>query len=321
MDDKNVKKLKIPGFVSKLGIVFVLIALVILWSCLSSAFFTVNNMLLIVKQVSMYSILCVGMTFVLITGGIDLSVGSIMAFAGVIATTFAHPEPKHFILMIILIALIVGGICGLANGAIVSFTGVNPFIVTMGMQTIARGATLLYTNGRPINDLSKSFQFIGRGSVGIVSVPIILFAVMCIISIIILHKSKLGRHIFAVGGNEQAAKVSGINVARVKLFVYTYSGILCGLAGIILASRTNAASPNAAEGYELDAIAAGVIGGTSTSGGRGGVYGTIVGVLIIVILSNGLDMLNVSSYIQQIVKGIIIIGAVCIDQFSKGNNR
>ena len=315
------KQKTVGAVFSKYGIYLVLLLMIIVLSFLSSNFLTLNNALNILRQASISGIIALGMTMVLVTGGIDLSVGSIMAFAGVIATTFAHPEPKHFILMIILIALIVGGICGLANGAIVSFTGVNPFIVTMGMQTIARGATLLYTNGRPINDLSKSFQFIGRGSVGIVSVPIILFAVMCIISIIILHKSKLGRHIFAVGGNEQAAKVSGINVARVKLFVYTYSGILCGLAGIILASRTNAASPNAAEGYELDAIAAGVIGGTSTSGGRGGVYGTIVGVLIIVILSNGLDMLNVSSYIQQIVKGIIIIGAVCIDQISKGNNR
>ena len=177
------KQKTVGAVFSKYGIYLVLLLMIIVLSFLSSNFLTLNNALNILRQASISGIIALGMTMVLVTGGIDLSVGSIMAFAGVIATTFAHPEPKHFILMIILIALIVGGICGLANGAIVSFTGVNPFIVTMGMQTIAIGATLLYTNGRPINDLSKSFQFIGRGSVGIVSVPIILFAVMCIISI------------------------------------------------------------------------------------------------------------------------------------------
>lgn len=261
-----------------------------------------------------------GMTIILLTGGIDLSVGSLMALAGVIAATFAHPEPHHNVILVILLALVVGAVCGIVNGIIVAFMRVNPFIVTMGMMTIARGLTLLYTDGRPITDFSDDFQFIGRGSIGVVSMPIIFFAAVCIISALIVHSSVLGRHIYAVGGNEQAAKVSGINTTKVKLFVYMYSGIMCGLAGILLASRTNAAAPNAAEGYELDAIAAGVIGGTSTSGGRGGIYGTIVGALIMVVLSNGLDILNVSSYIQQIVKGAIIIGAVCLDQTSKDRN-
>ncbi len=311
------EKKNIGKFFNKYGIYFVLLAMIIVLSLLSSSFLTVTNMLNILRQVSISGIIAVGMTMVLVTGGIDLSVGSVMALAGVIATTFAHPEPHYPLVFVIILGLVVGGVCGVINGSIVAFTGVNPFIVTMGMMTIARGATLLYTNGRPITDLSESFTFLGRGTVGIVAVPIIIFVVVCIISILVLHKMKVGRHIFAVGGNEQAAKVSGINVVKVKLFVYIYGGVLCGLAGMLLASRTNAAAPNAADGYELDAIAAAVIGGTSTSGGRGGIYGTIVGALIMVVLSNGLDILNVSSYIQQIVKGIIIIGAVCIDQINK----
>lgn len=311
------KNFNLGSFFSKFGIYCVLLAMIIVLTLLSPTFLTTGNILNILRQVSVSGIIAMGMTVILITGGIDLSVGSLVAFSGVIATTFAHPDPSYPVLMIIVLGLLAGGVCGLLNGALVAFTGVNPFIVTMGMMTIARGATLLYTNGRPVTDLSESFQFLGRGSVGPISTPIIFFAAICLITVVILHKSKLGRHIFAVGGNEQAARVSGINVAKVKMFVYIYSGVLCGLAGILLASRTNAAAPNAAEGYELDAIAAGVIGGTSTSGGRGGAYGTIVGALIMVVLGNGLDMLNVSSYIQQIVKGAIIIGAVCVDQVNK----
>jgi len=317
----NEKKFNAGAFFSKFGIYFVLLLMIVVLSSVSKTFLSVNNMLNILRQVSVSGIIAMGMTLVLVTGGIDLSVGSVVAFAGVIACTFAHPEPSYPIILVILIGLAAGALCGVISGTIVAFSGVNPFIVTMGMMTIARGATLLYTNGRPITDLSESYAFLGRGSIGIISTPILFFVAVCVISALILHGSKLGRHIFAVGGNENAAKVSGINVAKVKIFVYVYSGVLCGLAGILLASRTNAAAPNAAEGYELDAIAAGVIGGTSTSGGRGGVYGTIVGALIMVVLSNGLDMLNVSSYIQQIVKGIIIIGAVCIDSFTKGKSR
>lgn len=308
------------AFLTKYGIYFILLTMIVILSFLSSNFFTLNNLLNILRQVSISGIIAMGMTIILLTGGIDLSVGSLMALAGVIAATFAHPEPHHNVILVILLALVVGAVCGIVNGIIVAFMRVNPFIVTMGMMTIARGLTLLYTDGRPITDFSDDFQFIGRGSIGVVSMPIIFFAAVCIISALIVHSSVLGRHIYAVGGNEQAAKVSGINTTKVKLFVYMYSGIMCGLAGILLASRTNAAAPNAAEGYELDAIAAGVIGGTSTSGGRGGIYGTIVGALIMVVLSNGLDILNVSSYIQQIVKGAIIIGAVCLDQTSKDRN-
>ncbi|MDD3403720.1 MAG: ABC transporter permease [Hespellia sp.] len=314
------KNFDLGNFLRKFGIYFVLILMMIILSFLSKSFMTVSNMMNILRQVSVSGIVAMGMTLVLVTGGIDLSVGSMIAFAGVIGCTFAHPDPSYPLIVVILIGLAAGALCGLVNGLIVAYTGVNPFIATMGMMTIARGATLLFTNGRPINDLSESFQFIGRGTVGFISTPILFLIAVCIISALILHKTSLGRYIFAVGGNENAAKVSGINVKKIKIFVYIYSGILCGLAGLLLASRTNAAAPNAASGYELDAIAAGVIGGTSTSGGRGGVYGTIVGALIMVVLSNGLDMLNVSSYIQQIVKGIIIIGAVCIDQFSKGKD-
>ena len=311
------KNFSIGKVLNKYGIYLVLLLMVVFLSFMSSTFFTASNLLNILRQVSISGILAMGMTFILITGGIDLSIGSVLALAGVMGATFAHEDPHYPVIVAIVVGIGVGLICGLVNGLLVSKTTINPFIVTMGMMTIARGLALLYTNGRPVTGQSASFSFLGRGQVGPVTFPIVVFVLVCIASIIILHKSRLGKYIFAVGGNEQSAIVSGINASKIKLFVYLYGGALVGLAGLLLAARTNAATPNAGEGYELDAIAAGVIGGTSTSGGKGGVYGTIVGALIMTILSNGMDILNVSSYIQQIVKGIIIIGAVFVDQMNK----
>lgn len=311
------KKLDLGRILNKYGIYLVLLIMIVFLSFMSKTFFTTSNFLNILRQVSISGILAMGMTFILVTGGIDLSVGSVLALAGVLGATFAHEEPHYPIILCLVVGIGVGILCGCVNGLLVSRTTINPFIVTMGMMTIARGLALLYTNGRPVTGQSKQFSFLGRGVVGPVTFPVILFILVCAISIIILHKSRLGKYIFAVGGNEQSAIVSGISVAKIKLFVYVYGGALCGLAGLLLASRTNAATPNAGDGYELDAIAAAVIGGTSTSGGKGGVYGTIVGALIMTILSNGMDILNVSSYIQQIVKGVIIIGAVFVDQLNK----
>ncbi len=315
--EKN--KINVSRIFSEFGIYLVLVVMIIFLSFMSPTFFTAGNFLNILRQVSINGILAMGMTFILITGGIDLSVGSVLALAGVLGATFAHPDPAYPIILPLIVGIGAGVLCGCVNGTLVSKTTISPFIVTMGMTSIARGLALLYTNGRPITGQSSSFSFLGRGVVGPVTFPVILFILICIVSIIILHRSRLGKYIFAVGGNENAAMVSGISVPKIKFFVYVYGGALCGLAGLLLASRTNAATPNAGEGYELDAIAAAVIGGTSTSGGKGSVYGTIVGALIMTILSNGMDILNVSSYIQQIVKGVIIIGAVFVDQMNKKN--
>jgi len=318
VESGNTKKVQTgaKNFFSSYGIYFVLILMVGILSIISPAFFTVQNIINVLRQISINGILAIGVTLIIVTGGIDLSLGSILALAGVVATNHAHPEPYYPLALIILMGIAVGALCGLVNGSIVAYSRVSPFIVTLGMMTVARGVTFVYTDGRPIIKLTKEYQYIGQGVFLGIPLPIYILLFIGIVGFVILHKSKYGRHIYAIGGNEMAAKVSGINVARIKLFVYTFAGALCGLAGIMLASRTNAATPNAGSGYELDAIAAAVLGGTSTSGGRGTIYGTIVGVLIMGVLSNGLDILNVSSYIQQIVKGVIIVGAVWVDQMN-----
>lgn len=307
------ERISLKEFLSSYGIYLAFVIIVAILSLSNESFFTVRNGLNVLRQVSINGILAIGVTFVIITGGIDLSLGSILALAGVVATSFAHPDQYPLIVPIIL-GIIVGGICGLVNGSLVAYSKVTPFIVTLGLMTIARGAALIYSNGRPIIDLSNEFQYIGQGDLIGVPVPIFIYLFIILLGYIILHKSKFGRYIFATGGNEMAAIVSGLNVQKVKLLVYTFSGLCCGLGGIILAARTNCGAPNAGDGYELDAIAASVIGGTSLSGGRGSVIGAVIGTLIIGVINNGLDILNVSSYIQLIVKGAIIIGAVWLDQ-------
>lgn len=296
------------------AIYIVFVAIVVILAALTKGrFLKVNNILNVLRQVSVNGIIAMGMTLILITGGIDLSVGSVLALAGVIATDLAHPEPFHSIWIILLVAMLVGVVCGLINGSLIAFVQAPAFIVTMGMMTAARGATMIYSAGHPVVNLSDQFLFLGQGYFLGIPTPVYFFVIITIITLVILNRTKLGRYIYAVGGNEDAANASGIDIKKIKIFVYMYSSVLCGLAGIILASRTNAAATTAGEGYELDAIAAAVVGGTSTAGGKGGVYGTIIGVILLGVITNGLDLLNVSSYIQQIVKGIIIVGAVCLD--------
>lgn len=302
---------------SKYMIYIVLVAMIIIISILSQGkFLGATNVLNVLRQVSITGMLAIGMTLVLVTGGIDLSVGAIVALTGVIASDYAHPQPSYPLILVFVIAIGIGVVFGLSTGLLVAFMRVPSFIVTLGMMTIARGASSLYTNGQPVFEFTDNFRVIGAGRWFDIPVPIYIFVFVALLTIVILHFSKTGRNIYAVGGNETAAVASGVNVKKTKIFVHLFCGAVAGLAGIVLASRTNTGAPNAAEGYELDAIAAAVIGGTSLAGGKGGVYGTIVGILIMGILSNGLDLLNISSYIQQIVKGIVIIGAVVIDQMS-----
>jgi ribose/xylose/arabinose/galactoside ABC-type transport system permease subunit len=292
------------------------IALVVLMAALSAArpsFLTVANLVNLLRQISINGILALGVTYVLLTGGVDLSLGSLVALTGVIAARFAHPG-EYAVIVPVAMGILSGAVCGVWNGVIVTRGRVAPFIVTLGAMTAARGLALLASNGRPVSNLSPAFAEIGGGDLVGVPVPILIFFTMAVASHVFLRHMRLGRYLYAVGGNENAARASGVKVARVKTVAYTLSGAFAGLAGVVLASRIRTGQPNAGIGYELDAIAAVVIGGTSLNGGVGGVAGTVLGALLIGVLNNGLDLLNVSSYYQQVIKGIIIVGAVWLDR-------
>jgi ribose/xylose/arabinose/galactoside ABC-type transport system permease subunit len=275
-------------------------------------FLTIPNLMIIGTQVSINALLAFGVTFVIITGGIDLSLGSMVAVTGVVTATFAHPDTYPLIVPI-LIGLLTGVAIGAFNGLVITKSKVPPFIVTLGTMTIGRGLALILSKGRPVSNLSDSFNFIGGGNVFGVPFPIIILVVAFVICSVILNKTVLGRYMYAVGGNEPAAHASGIRVNRVKMWVYTICGLLSAMGGILLTSRITTGQPNAGAGFELDAIAAAIIGGTSTSGGTGTITGTLIGALLIGVISNSLDLLNVSSYYQQVVMGVIIIGAVVLD--------
>jgi len=298
-------------------IVFSIICLII--SFISPQFLTVSNWTIIITQVSINALLAFGVTFVIITGGIDLSLGSIVAVAGVSAAMLAHPD-SYPVLVPVFAGLFAGLLIGAFNGFIITKSKIAPFIVTLGTMTIGRGLALILSNGRPVSNLSDSFVFIGSGKIMGIPVLILILIFMFILCSVILNKTILGRYIYAVGGNEQAARASGINVTQVKMAVYSISGVLAGLAGILLTARITTGQPNAGAGFELDAIAAVVIGGTSTTGGKGSIAGTLVGVLLIGVINNSLDLLNVTSYYQQVVMGIIIIGAVVLDSLNQKSN-
>lgn len=282
----------------------------------SSQFLTVSNWTIIITQVSINALLAFGVTFVIITGGIDLSVGSIVAVAGVVAALLAS-QPDLPLIVPILGGLLAGLAFGLLNGFIVTKSKIAPFIVTLGIMTIGRGLALILSKGRPISNLSDTFNFMGGGDVFGVPFSIIVLIIVFIISYLLLKNTVFGRYVYAIGGNEQAAWASGINVNKIKMAVYALCGTLAGLAGILLTSRITTGQPNAGAGFELDAIAAAIIGGTSTSGGTGTIAGTLLGALLIGVINNGLDLLNVTSYYQQIIMGAIIIGAVLLDSWNQ----
>ncbi|WP_220182093.1 ABC transporter permease [Bacillus taeanensis] len=300
------------NILKKYGILIILFLLIALMSVLTPYFLTFPNMINIVRQMSIIGIIAIGVTPIIITKGIDLSSGSLIALVSVVVAGFAHPG-DYPILVPIAMALGVGLLVGLINGTLIAKGLLAPFIATLGMMTAARGAAMLISDGRPIGNLSDPFKFIGQGAILGVPVPIIIFALVGIVTWVLLNKTKIGKYIYAIGGNEQAAVTAGINVKKVLIMVYAYAGLLGGLAGMILTSRIASGQPQAGLMFELDAIAAAVIGGTSLFGGIGTVGGTIIGALIIGVMNNGLDLLSVNSYWQQIVKGAIIVAAVYID--------
>lgn len=314
------KRLNGKDLFNKYGILMVFLILFVLLTIITNTFFTSRNLINVLKQVSINGIISVGMMCVLLTGGIDLSVGSIVALSGIVATTFAHPGEYPVIVPVIL-GILAGAACGVVNGTLVAFLNLPAFIATLGMLSVASGVALVLSKGRPISNLSDQFRYIGGGTILGLPILIYILAAVFLIGYLILSWTKFGRYLYAIGGNEEAAKASGLSVARIKLFVYMISGICAGLAGTVLASRINAGQPNSGEGYELDAIAAVVIGGTSLNGGIGKVSGTILGVLIVGVINNGMDLLNISSYYQKIVKGSIIVLAVLLDRITKNKNK
>ncbi len=285
----------------------------------SEAFLTRQNMFNVLRQISTNLYLACGMTMVIILGGIDLSVGSIIALSGCIAAALVsrHGLP---IPIAIITGVILGGAFGMINGIIIAKTTIPPFIVTLATMNVARGFAYVYTGGSPVRVVSKQWQFIGAGYVGIVPTPVIILIIVLIVTAILMNNTKFGRHIYAVGGNLQAAHYSGISVVKIKFWVYTFTGLMAGLAGVVLASRMYSGQPTAGEGAEMDAIAAVVVGGTSMSGGSGKIGGTIIGALIIGFLNNGLNLLNVNSFWQYVVKGLVILLAVFVD-FVRNKNK
>lgn len=300
-----------------------LLLMVIAMTFLSDKFLTVTNMWNITRQISVNVCLSVGMTLVILTGGIDLSVGSILALTGAVAAgLFKNGIELPGLNLLVcytffgaaLGAIFVGSTLGFFNGYVITRFKVPPFVATLAMLTIARGLTMLWTKGFPVTGLGKSFGFLGTGWFLGIPVPVWICAIIVAIAILVTKKTRFGRYIYAVGGNEQASRLSGLNVNKIKLLVYTIAGALAAVGGLIVTSRLDSAQPNAGMGYELDSIAAVVIGGTSLSGGKGSVLGTVLGALIIGILNNGLVLLNVSPFWQQVIKGSVILLAVVIDK-------
>lgn len=282
--------------------------LFLLMSGFNDSFLTVNNLTNVARQVSINAIIAVGMTCAILTGGIDLSVGPVMALSGSIAAGLmlgGLPMPLAMIA-----ALLIGTLFGLANGACIAYLRMPPIIVTLASMGIARGLALLYTGGYPISGLPEAFSFFGRGTVLGIQVPILIMAGVYVLAWLMLNHLPFGRYVYAIGGNEEAARLSGIRVSRYKVLVYVVSGLTAALAGLVLTSRLMSGQPNAGEGFELDAIAAVVLGGAAISGGRGAIIGTLVGAMMLGVLNNGLNLMSVSPYIQNVVKGGIILAAI-----------
>jgi ribose transport system permease protein len=316
-----------PAFFARFRSLLALALMVLALSLLSDRFLTPDNGWNILRQISVNLCLSIGMTLVILSGGIDLSCGAILALAGAVAAGLLKnglAVPGTDLLLqfttsgAIVAGLVVGGAAGWANGFAITRFSLPPFVATLGMFSIARGFTMLWTGGFPITGLGDSFGHLGTGLFLGMPVPVWIMLALTAVFVVVTKRTRFGRHLYAVGGNERAARLTGLNVRGIKVAVYTLAGALAGVAGLIVTARLDSAQPNAGLGYELDSIAAVVIGGTSLSGGRGSVWGTVLGCLIIGVLNNGLFLLNVSPFWQQVVKGAVILLAVALDRL---NNR
>ena len=311
----RMKNSVVKYFKDNIGIIIALLLMcvfLVIFPTTRTTFLTPKNVFNILRQNASNLFLATGMTMVIILGGIELSVGSVIALSGCVAAgcvvNLGLPEIVGFAA-----AIGVGALVGMFNGFVICKTNIPPFIVTLASMNIAKGIALVYTQGALIRCMTDAFKFPGAGYIGPVPTPVVLMIAIFIIAVLIVNRTQLGRHIYAVGGNAQAAQFSGINVQKVKFIVYTYTGIMSGIAGIIVASRLYSGQPTAGDGAEMDAIAAVVVGGTSMSGGSGRLGGTLIGVLIIGVLNNGLNLMGVDSNWQYIVKGVVILLAVYVD--------
>ncbi|MBN6068546.1 ABC transporter permease [Aggregatibacter actinomycetemcomitans] len=327
--------LSLKKIISKLGIGLVLFFMILGMSFTSEAFLSTNNIFNILLQVSVICVISVGMTYVILTGGIDLSVGSIVALSAVCLGLFTHwgvtllgENPTEPMLSIVVIVSVlgsigVGALCGYVNGVIIVYGKVTSFITTLGMMGIARGLALTLSNGKTIYNFPEALRFFGNGRLNItdgfgIPIPVIIALIVVLISFYILTQTVFGRQVYALGGNREAVRLSGINVNKLEIKTYVINGALAAIGAVILVGRLNAAQPIAGTGYELDAIAATVIGGTSLMGGVGSVISTSIGALIMGVLQNGLTLLNVTSYLQRLIIGLVIILAVFLDQLRRG---
>lgn len=300
------------NFLKKMGPLLGLALIIIVLSVITTDFLTVSNIFNVLRQISINALIAFGMTFVILTGGIDLSVGSILALSS--ALTAGLMAGGMDTTLAVLIGLLAGAAMGAINGVIISKGKVAPFIATLATMTIFRGLTLVYTEGRPITGLNPDFALLGKGFFLEIPMPVIWMLISFAILYFILRHTTFGRHVYALGSNEEATRLSGISTTKVKVKVYAISGLFAAISGIILTSRLNSAQPTAGTSYELDAIAAVVLGGTSLSGGNGWIVGTLIGAMIIGVLDNGLNLLNVSSFYQSVVKGAVILLAVLLDR-------
>jgi ribose/xylose/arabinose/galactoside ABC-type transport system permease subunit len=327
-------QIDIIDWISKLAPLIFLVVLFILFGILEPRFLSPLNLFNVMRQVSITGLIAIGMTFVILTAGIDLSVGSLVAVTGLVAAAVAKggtqntlslstADPTGYGVVAAIVAAIAVGLAGgLAQGLAITRLGVPPFVVTLGGLSAFRGAALLFSGGGPISGFDENYRYLGQGLVfDQVPVPAIMFIVFAILAHIVLRYTRYGRHIYAVGSNEEAARLSGLSVDRLILSVYVIVGFFCGLAGYVLSARLNSAEAVAGQGYELTVIAAVVIGGTSLFGGEGGIPGTVIGAVLMGVLTNGLVLMNVSSYYQQILIGIIIVLAVAFDSFVKSKRR
>ena len=312
--------MRIPHILSiglkKYGIFIAFFLTCAVMTILTPVFISPRNIFNIVRQVSMIGIIAIGMTFVILSAEIDLSVGSMVALTGVVAAGL-QVNSGYNTLVAVLIPLVIALLLGISMGIIITKTKVHSFVVTLGMLSIARGLSFIYSGGYPISGLNPSFRYIGGGMIGPVPVPVIIYLGVVLIGYFVLSQTTFGRYIYAIGGNREAARLSGIPVDVYRIIVFSICSFTAGISGLILASRVNSGQPIAGTGWELDVIAAVIIGGTSLFGGRGGVVGTVIGSLFLGVLRNGLNLLNVSPFYQQVFIGLLIIIAVVLDRFRR----
>ena len=309
------KKNVITNYLTKYGIFFILLVLVILFSIISPNFLTAQNIFNVLRQVAIIGVVSVGMTTVLLTGGIDLSVGSVIGVSCVLAAQLLILGVNPY--LTILIVLITCALIGLLNGFFINKLKIPPLITTLGMLTALRGVAFLITGGMPIFGFESDILVLGRGMAWIVPVPVIIMMIIFAVGILFLERSRYGRYIYGVGGNEEASRLSGINVIKIKYMTYMICGLLSGLAGIMYLGRVNSGTPRAGEGYELQIITAVVLGGVSISGGEGKLGLVVIGVLIMGVLNNGMILLNVQEYVQWVISGLVLIAAVGFDKFAQ----